>query len=88
MVCTALEVLLEPETTYRVVNVEENKPECHGFTWITVEVVETPPIIEDVIRKATDAKESKIAFVFSCVVFFSHNFLFTCVLVCFVHQER
>lgn len=52
-----VEVLLEPETRYRITGIDGNKPDYNGLTWVTIEVIESSPVIDEVIKEFTKAKE-------------------------------
>ena len=53
------EILLEPETKYAVISVEENKSECPGITWIIVEMIDPSPAIESLTKSVEAVKEGK-----------------------------
>ena len=62
-------MLLEPETKYAVISVEENKSECPDITWITVEMIDPSPAIESLTKSVEAIKEGKHKKVFSFILF-------------------
>ena len=66
-------MLLEPETRYQVINVEENKKGFEGITWVTLEVIDSSPVIKGLIKRVETVKEGKnkvVKFHFTLVSYF------------------
>ena len=52
-------MLLEPDTKYKVISVEENKEGFPGIIWITAEVTDSSPVIEGLVKSVEATKKGK-----------------------------